>query len=89
MKAGKEFCLQVLGISDYWVEHPQEGSNARSWAMPIEKLDEYVESLLQLRKKYEDDSFALKIGLEVDFFFENIDDVLARLEKYPIGYLNL
>ncbi len=87
VQAGKKAGLRTLGLSDHWVEHPENGSNAESWAMPQEKLDEYVETLLKLRKEYADETFDLKIGLEVDFFFENISDVLARLKKYPLDYL--
>ena len=85
--AGKKAGLRVLGISDHWVEPPYDGTDYLSWAMPHEKLGEYVNTLLELRKKYEDENFSLKIGLEVDFFFENIQDVLADLQKYPLDYL--
>lgn len=85
--AGKAGGLSVLGISDHWVEPPYDGTDYASWAMPHHKLDEYVNTLLELRKKYEDDSFKLKIGLEVDFFFENAQAVYDRLMQYPMDYL--
>ncbi len=85
--AGKNANLRVLGISDHWVEPPYDGTDYLDWSMPHEKLDEYVENILQLKKKYDSPEFELKLGMEVDFFFENIDSVLARLRKYPFDYL--
>lgn len=85
--AGKASGLKVLGISDHWVEPPYDGTDYLTWAMPHEKLDEYIKTLLDLRKKYEDENFSLKIGLEVDFFFENAEKVYDRLMQYPMDYL--
>ena len=85
--AGKAAGVQVLGLSDHWVVPPYEGTDYQTWAMPHDKLDEYVDTLLKLKKEYEDDNFSLKIGLEVDFFFENIREVIANLQKYPLDYL--
>ena len=87
VSAAKNAGLSVFGMSDHWVVPPYDGTDYLTWAMPHEKLPEYVNTLLELRKKYEDDDFKLKIGLEVDFFFENIQDVLADLQKYPLDYL--
>ncbi len=86
-RAGKSMGLRVFGVSDHWVIHPEAGSDAASWRMAPERLPEYVETLLRLRKELEDERFSLKIGLEVDFFFENFREVLAGLEKYPLDYL--
>ena len=85
-RAGKEAGIEIFGISDHWVCRPWKDEEVRWWMEP-EKLDEYVEELLRLKKILDDDSFSLKIGLEVDFFFENIDDVLAHLAAYPLDYL--
>ena len=87
VSAGKNAGLKVLGISDHWVEPPYAGTDYQTWAMPHDKLDEYVNTLLELRKKYEDENFSLKIGLEVDFFFENAQQVYERLMEYPMDYL--
>jgi histidinol-phosphatase (PHP family) len=85
--AGKNAGLKVLGISDHWVEPPYDGTDYLTWAMPHGKLSEYVNTLLELRKKYEDENFSLKIGLEVDFFFENAEQVYERLMQYPMDYI--
>ena len=87
VRAGKAGGLKVLGVSDHWVEPPYDGTDYLDWSMPHEKLDEYVGTLLKLKKQYEDEDFSLKLGLEVDFFFENIDSVVKNLKKYPLDYL--
>ena len=43
--------------------------------------------MLRLKSILEENSFQLKTGLEVDFFYENIDSVLAVLADYPVDYL--
>lgn len=86
-RAGKAAGLKVFGVSDHWVDHPEPGSDCASWSMDLNKLDDYVETLLKLKQQLDDDTFSLKIGLEVDFFFENIDQVLKNLNNYPLDYL--
>ena len=86
-RAGKAAGLRVLGISDHWVEPPYDGMDSKEWAMDLNRLDDYVEVLQKLKSELDDENFTLKIGLEVDFFFENIDSVLARLKNYPLDYL--
>ncbi len=79
--------IKVFGISDHWCEVPYDGTDWAEWCMAHERLDEYVTTLLELKKRYDSDKFTLKLGLEVDFFFENIDSVMARLAEYPFDYL--
>lgn len=85
--AGKAAGLEILGISDHWVVPPFEGSDSSEWSMDLSRLDEYVETLQKLKKEYETSNFSLKIGLEVDFFFENINEVIKNLQTYPLDYL--
>lgn len=87
-RAAKAAGVRVFGMSDHWVEPPEkEGYDSESWSMDLTKLDSYVASLLKLKAELDDDSFTLLLGLEVDFFFENIDQVLDRLNSYPLDYL--
>ena len=85
-RAAKEAGLTVFGLSDHWVVPPVEGLKSEEWSMDLTKLDAYVELLQNLRRELEDDSFSLKIGLEVDFFFENYQEVLKHLDSYPLDY---
>ena len=86
-RAGKASGVREFGVSDHWVKHPQEGSDQEEWRLPPARLDEYVERLLKLKAELDDDTFTLRLGLEVDFFFENADEVLAELRQYPFDYL--
>jgi len=87
VSAAKNAGLAVFGMSDHWVDPPYDGTDYLTWSMPHDKLPEYVETLLKLREQYEDENFKLKIGLEVDFFFENAEKVVKYLREYPLDYL--
>ena len=86
-RKGKASGLKELGISDHWVDIPFEELRPVDWSTNLSKLDEYIETLQTLKAELEDETFSLKIGLEVDFFFENADSALARLKKYPLDYM--
>ena len=86
-RAGKKAGLREFGVSDHWVEPPGKDYPVINWRMDPERLDSYIETLLALKSELDDDRFTLRIGLEVDFFPENADSVLARLKKYPFDYL--
>ena len=86
-RAAKASGLTVFGMSDHWVEPAYAGTGTESWRMAHDRLDEYVETLQKLKRSLDDDNFTLEIGLEVDFFFENMDDIFARLKQYPLDYL--
>ncbi len=86
-RAGKAAGLWEFGMSDHWVIHPEPGSDADNWRMPPNRLCEYVDRLQTLKKELDSEDFTLRIGLEVDFFFENADEVLSELKKYPLDYL--
>ena len=86
-RTAKAAGLREFGISDHWVI-PPAGSpiDASSWRMIPSRLDEYVEKVLKLKKELDSDTFTLRLGLEVDFFFENYEEVLANLAPYPFEY---
>ena len=84
---GKAAGLKLLGISDHWCEFPYGDLPSPRWGMRLDRLDEYVETLLALKKRFDDDDFSLKLGLEVDYCAENFDAVKKRLQAYPLDYL--
>ena len=86
-RAAKASGLKLLGMSDHWVMPAYEGTGTESWRMKHDRLAEYIETLQKLQKELEDDNFTLKIGLEVDFFFENMDEIIDDLKRYPLDYL--
>lgn len=85
-RAAKAEGFKLFGISDHWVCRPWENDEEVWWLLP-EKLSAYIGELQQLQAELNDDTFRLLIGLEVDFFFENCDSVLAELAGYPVDYL--
>lgn len=86
-RAAKAAGLREFGMSDHWVIPPSPDTNADDWRMAPARLDEYVEKLLALKKELDCGSFTLRLGLEVDFFFENYAEVVKDLEAYPLDYL--
>lgn len=86
-RGGKEAGFRVFGMADHWVIPPHENMDSESWSMAPERLPDYIETLQKLRTELEDENFSLKIGLEVDFFFENITAVLDHLKDFPLDYL--
>ena len=85
-RAAKAAGLREFGMSDHWVIPPPEITDV-NWRMEPEKLEFYVSELQRLKKVLDSESFTLRIGLEVDFFFENASEVVAGLRKWPFDYL--
>ncbi len=72
-----------FGVSDHYVLLPS--GHDVDWAMPLGFLDGYV---AQVRDYIEMETrFALRLGLEADFFPETIGDLSARLEAHPFDYV--
>ena len=86
-RAAKAAGLKVFGMSDHWVMPAYEGTGTESWRMKHDRLDEYVSTLQKLKAELDDENFTIKIGLEVDFFFENMDEIFAYLKNFPLDYL--
>ena len=86
-RTAKKIGLKEFGLSDHWVVPPKDGMESEVWSMSLDRLEEYVTTLQSLKKELEDETFSLKMGLEVDFFYENVDSVLDYLSKFPLDYL--
>ena len=84
-REAKKMGLKEFGLSDHYVVPPKENMDSEVWSMRLDRLDEYVAALQAMKKELDDDTFTLRIGLEVDFFFENADSVLKKLMQYPPG----
>lgn len=85
--AAKEAGVDIFGLSDHYVIHPAPELMPVDWSLDPEKLGDYIAELQKLKQELEDEKFSIRIGLEVDFFFENYHQILAELEKYPLDYL--
>lgn len=86
-RAAKNAGLKVFGLSDHYVLHPDASAMPVEWSIDLNKLDAYCAGLEKLKREMNDENFTILTGLEVDFFFENCNDVLKELAKYPLDYL--
>lgn len=86
-RAAKAAGLREFGLSDHWVIPPGDGYGADTWRLPPDRLEEYIAECRYWKERLDDETFTIRIGLEVDYFEENHQEVLAGLEKYPFDYL--
>ena len=81
--AAEKINLQEFGISDHYVLTPHAETDT-SWSMPVERLGEYVDEVLSLSKT---SHLTVRLGLEVDYFPENPEEIRNQLSPYPFDYL--
>jgi len=77
----------TLGFSDH-TPQPFPKDYVSGIRMPMEQLDDYVDTLLALRGEYAD-RIKILIGLEAEYFPAYFDQLLEELRKRPIDYLIL
>lgn len=75
--------LTELGISDHFAIAPDH--RPFSWALPPESLDAYVEEILKAIRETGD--LIIRLGMEVDFFPETLEESIARLRPYPFDFI--
>ena len=73
--------LAEFGLSDHYVLPPRGPRPA--WSMPLEQVDGYVEEVLQAAAEA---WVTVRLGIEVDFFPETIEETARRLSGYPFDY---
>lgn len=84
--AARHMGVDALGISDHWVLHPR--GKQFKWAMPTDRLAEYVSELRRMRDAAAAQSGpALLIGLEVDWHPGNAQPLMDVLDIYPFDYI--
>lgn len=86
-RTAKKIGMTFLGMSDHWVLPPLPNMDSEVWSMKLARLDEYISTLQQLKNQLDDENFTIGIGLEVDFFFENIDKVRQTLSQFPLDFM--
>ena len=86
-RSAKKAGLREFGLSDHFVMHPDPAEKDISWALLAEKLTDYISALQKLKAELDDENFTLRIGLEIDYFAENIEQVVEYLKPFPIDYL--
>ena len=86
LDAARDLGISDLGISDHWVLHPRK--EKKSWAMPAEKLGEYVREILALKEQAKEHAKTnVLLGLEVDWFPGHGLPLRIELDKHPFDYL--
>lgn len=79
--------LRVLGFSDHSPMLFPEGCGYYSgFRMRPERFEEYVSSLLDLRREYADD-IRILIGAEMEYYPALFQNTLSFFTRYPIDYL--
>lgn len=86
-RAAKAAGIRVFGLSDHYVVHPDSSLMPVSWSIDPARIKDYCAELERLKQELNGENFTLYTGFEVDFFFENVEEVLSELEKYPLDYL--
>ena len=74
-----------FGISDHLVLPPNSAiaEKAASWSMKPEVFGDYVQAAWEVKNELQTPEFQFRIGVEADFFEENIDSLKAMLAKQP------
>ena len=77
--------LTTIGFSDH-VPMPFSDGFQSHFRCPIEKLEDYVTTLLALREEYRD-RINILIGFEAEYYPDIFSDMMKLLSPYPIDYL--
>ena len=79
--------LKTLGFSDH-VPMPFPDGHEPWNRVPFRLLDDYVNSVLALRKEYKDD-IHIPLGFEAEYYPDLFEAMLEVLGPYPVDYLLL
>ena len=81
-----EACVEgvtELGVSDHFAITPDGLSP--TWSIQPEKLDAYVDDVLQAARNT--DALTVRLGVEVDFFPETLEESINLLKPYPFDFI--
>lgn len=79
--------LKVLGFSDH-VPMPFPDGHESRFRVPIRLLEDYVQSVLDLRAEYRED-IDVRLGFEAEYYPDLFESMLELLRPYPVDYLLL
>lgn len=82
IEAGEAMGLEEVGISDHYVVYP--GYRRMDWSMPVEELESYV---ADVRTAAQHASIPVRLGIEVDYLPETIEETLAIVRSVEFDYL--
>lgn len=77
--------LKILGFSDH-TPYIFPGSHYSRFRMKLDQLEDYVETVLALRKEYEG-IISLPLGLELEYYPNLLPKLLPILRDLPMDYL--
>jgi histidinol-phosphatase (PHP family) len=83
IKSARKAGLEEFGVSDHYVLSP--GNSRFDWALAPESLDDYVEQVQKAIASNKD--ITIRMGLEVDYFPETMEQIKKQLAPYPFDYL--
>ena len=72
-----------LGISDHFAITPY--GQFPDWSIQAEKIDAYVEDILRAAQNTND--MTIRLGVEVDFFPETLEESINLLRPYPFDFI--
>ena len=72
-----------LGISDHFAVTPD--GKSPSWSIQAEKLDAYVQEVMLSARNADD--LTIRLGVEVDYFPETLEETISLLKPYPFDFL--
>lgn len=79
--------MRILGFSDH-TPMPYEGGYVSAVKMDVDQLEDYVDTVLQLKKEYKKD-IEIHLGLEVEYYPRYFEKLLNITGQYPIEYFLL
>lgn len=79
--------IRILGFSDH-APYPFPEEYFSGMRMRTDQLEEYVDKVLSLKKKYQPD-IEIRLGLEAEYYPLFWEPFLRLIEGYPIEYLLL
>ncbi len=79
--------LKVLGFSDH-VPMPFPDGHESRFRVPLGRLEDYVQSVLDLRAEYRDD-IDVRLGFEAEYYPDLFEAMLRVLSPYPVDYMIL
>ena len=75
--------VDELGISDHFAVTPD--GQSPFWSIKPEKLDAYVEDVLLSARNTNVPT--IRLGIEVDYFPETLDESISLLKPYPFDFI--
>lgn len=79
--------LQILGFSDHTPYPYPEGYSSRI-RMGLDQLEDYVETVLNLKEEYRDD-IEIHLGLEAEYYPAYFQKLQEAVRDYPVEYFLL